>query len=94
MDAAGIGGLFLALTMNLSAHFEILQRRIRTLVYKDSDVDEKIKKIVEYHNGIMDLCSDISHNFAVLLIVQFVYFIGEICIVAFTLLLMVKKISF
>jgi hypothetical protein len=74
---SAIDGLFLALTSNLTGHFEILQRRIRASNLSSSS----LKEIIEYHKTIMDCCTKISESFAILLIGQFIYFIGMICLV-------------
>lgn len=82
--SCGMDGLFLAIGMNISGHYKILQKRAETLNF-DAQIDQELENLIKYHKKIIECSELLIKNYKVVLVAQFMFSSLNICVLGFTI---------
>lgn len=93
--ATAIDTLFYASAFNLSGHFIIIQKRMRSLRFERFGKEKELRSIafremrdlIQYHNRTIDLSNELTATYEPILFGQFLISSLQICVIAFQLTL-------
>lgn len=89
-----IDSLFYASTFNLSAHFYIVQDKIKRLNYEtfDGHLTREFVNIIRYHQKLFQICDHLTVIYKPIIFSHFVISSLQLCVVAYQLTLVSLKI--
>lgn len=87
--SVGIDCLFYGCVFNISAHFQVIQRKILNFKFSTGNAHTmyELKQFVRYHQKMLLLCEEFSELYSPMLFIQFLITAAQICVIAYQLTL-------
>lgn len=96
--SVGVDCLFYGSAFNISAHFQIVQNKIRHINFAVIAIEEKKRygkrvatreffEVIRYHQKLLNICDKFEHMYAPVLFTQFLITSVQLCVIAFQLTL-------
>lgn len=94
IGSVGMDCLFYGSSINISSHFQIIQRKISDKTFDRIDassgrrvVTKEFVDVIKYHQKVLDICGQFGHLYAAILFFQFLITSAQLCVIAFQLTL-------
>lgn len=96
--SVGVDCLFYGSSMNISAHFKIIQTKARHIQFDQLRAKNKARcshqcakgeffDLIKYHQQMLNICEEFENMYSTILFAQFLVTSAQLCVIAFQLTL-------